>query len=199
MNIFKKIKALYYKENLTMLAKLYKTDKTGSHYYTPHYQLHFQEFRTKPIHLLEIGIGGYENPKAGGESLRMWKRFFPKGNIYGIDIYDKKDFEEERIKIFQGSQIDKPFLNQLVLNIPALDIIIDDGSHINEHVIESFRILFPFLKNGGIYVIEDTQTSYWQNYGGDSNNLNNSKTLMCFFKSLIDGLNYKEGSIKKIV
>ena len=58
-----------------------------------------------------------------------------------------------------------------------LDIIIDDGSHINEHVIRTFQYLFPKLKPGGIYVVEDTQTSYRQDYGGDDKNLNNDKEL----------------------
>lgn len=72
------------------------------------------------------------------------------------------------------------------------EIIIDDGSHINEHVIETFKFLFPLLKVGGIYVVEDTQTSYWADYGGDSNNLNNSATMLNFFKGFVDSLNHKE-------
>ena len=73
-----------------------------------------------------------------------------------------------------------------------MNIIIDDGSHINEHVIETFRILFPRLKDCGIYIIEDTQTSYWVDFGGDSKNLDNPKTMMNFFKSLADSLNNEE-------
>lgn len=83
-------------------------------------------------------------------------------------------------------------MDSVANRIGEIDIIIDDGSHINEHVIETFKFLFPKLKNGGIYVIEDTQTSYWKDLGGDSENLNNPKTMMNFFKSLIDSLNSKE-------
>jgi demethylmacrocin O-methyltransferase len=53
-------------------------------------------------------------------------------------------------------------------------------------------MLFPKLNDGGIYVIEDTQTSYWKDFGGDSDDLNNPKTMMNFFKSLTDSLNNKE-------
>jgi len=70
--------------------------------------------------------------------------------------------------------------------------MIDDGSHLNEHVITSFRTLFPLLAEDGIYVIEDTQTSYWPKFGGDSYNLNNANTIMNFLKTLTDGLNYEE-------
>ena len=126
----------------------------------------------------------------------MWKKYFPFGRIYSIDIYDKSKLQENRIKIFKGSQIDQIFLGKITKKIKTLDIIIDDGSHLNEHVITSFKILFPKLKDGGIYVIEDTQTSYWEDFGGNSNDLTNSNTMMNFFKSLTDSLNNKEFIIK---
>lgn len=45
------------------------------------------------------------------------------------------------------------------------DIIIDDGSHMVRHVIASFEALFPYLRRGGLYIIEDLHTSYWKRYG----------------------------------
>jgi demethylmacrocin O-methyltransferase len=191
-NLLNNIKSIGYGYNLTKLGQIYGTDKTGSHFYTPHYETHFKRFKYKRINLLEIGVGGYERPDLGGESLRMWKRYFPFANIYSIDIYDKNKIQEKRITIFKGSQIDSSFLNSVINEIGELDIIIDDGSHINKHVIMSFKILFPKLKDGGVYVIEDTQTSYWKDYGGDSINLNNPNTTMNFFKKLTDSLNNKE-------
>ena len=50
------------------------------------------------------------------------------------------------------------------------DIIIDDGSHLNRHVVKSFQVLFPLLADDGIYVAEDTQTAYWPGEGGSSDN-----------------------------
>lgn len=191
-NLFNDFKTIGSGSNLGRLAKVYETDKTRGHSYTPHYQLHFRKFKFRRINLLEIGAGGYENPNAGGNSLRMWKRYFPFGKIFSIDIYDKSPLRENRVKIFQGSQVDENFLNKITGEIGGIDIIIDDGSHVNEHVIETFRLLFPKLNDGGIYVVEDTQTSYWEPYGGDSENLNNPKTLMNFFKSFTDSLNNKE-------
>ena len=178
--------------NLNILGTIYGTDKTGSHFYLTHYMTHLNRFKYKSINLLEIGVGGYENPHSGGESLRMWKKYFPFGKIFGLDIYDKSSLQENRIKIFKGSQVDKDFLNVVSDYIGGIDIIIDDGSHINEHVIETFNILFPKLKVGGIYIIEDTQTSYWQDFGGDSKDLNNPKTMMNYFKGLTDSLNNQE-------
>jgi demethylmacrocin O-methyltransferase len=57
--------------------------------------------------------------------------------------------------------VDLPFLDSVLAEHGAPELIIDDGSHINEHIITTFKHLFPRLKEGGYYVIEDTQTSYW--------------------------------------
>jgi hypothetical protein len=178
--------------NLNMLACIYKSDKWGKHWYTKHYHSQFKYLKFRRIKLLEIGAGGYHFPFTGGNSLRMWKRYFPFGRIYSLDIYDKSYLNENRIKIFQGNQADENILNTIFEEIGEPDIIIDDGSHINEHVIKTFICLFPKLKNGGIYAIEDTETSYWPDYGGDSQNLNNPSTVMNFFKSLTDCLNHQE-------
>tara|TARA_R100000935_G_C2823686_1_gene161118 strand:+ start:183 stop:953 length:771 start_codon:yes stop_codon:yes gene_type:complete len=187
-----KIYASRHPHDLNKLAAIFRTDKFGNHSYTQHYQTHFSSFKDKKISLLEIGVGGYDNPIYGGHSLRMWKSYFKKGKIYSIDIFDKNKLQEPRIKIFQGSQIDIDFLNKVLEEIGELSIIIDDGSHVNDHVIQSFDLLFPKLKTGGIYVIEDTQTSYWPNYGGTSTVLNSQKSIMGYFKSLLDGLNHAE-------
>ena len=189
---WRSIKAIFFMYNLNSLATIHKTDKNRYHFYTQHYQLHFRPFQFKKINLLEIGVGGYENPISGGESLRMWKSFFPFAKITSLDIFDKSFFQESRIKIFKGSQVDETFLEILCNQTGNFDIIIDDGSHINEHVIKSFEFLFPKLKKGGIYVIEDTQTSYWEDYGGNSKDLNMEGTIYHYFKSLIDSLNNVE-------
>jgi len=189
---------LLFGRNLSTLAVIYNTDKyrVGGHYYAPHYQNHLKKFKYKKINLLEIGVGGYSDPDAGGESLRMWKRYFPFGKIFSLDIYDKSPHNERRIKIFQGSQVDRQFLDEVIKQMEnSVDIIIDDGSHINEHVITTFEYLFPRLKDGGIYVIEDTQTSYWPEMGGSSQELNHPDTMMTFFKQIPDCLNHVEFKI----
>ncbi len=84
-----RLKARFLQSNLPALATLFGTDKWGVHRYAQHYQTHFKAFRSRLINLLEIGVGGNDNPRLGGASLRMWKPFFPKGKIYGIDIFDK--------------------------------------------------------------------------------------------------------------
>jgi demethylmacrocin O-methyltransferase len=182
--------------NLNLLAMVFGTDKNRQHNYTKYYSKHFRRFRFKKIKLLEIGVGGYEDPLTGGESLRMWKQYFPIGKIVALDIFDKSTLQENRIKIYQGSQIDPEILSRIAAENGEFDIIIDDGSHINSHIITTFQLLFPKLKEGGIYVIEDIQTSYWKEYGGCSPNLNSPETAINFFKTLVDGLNYTEYQMK---
>ena len=178
--------------DLAFLAGYFNTDKMGNHFYAPHYMTHFRAFRRRRIKLLEIGVGGVAAPDFGGHSLRMWKRYFPRAEIYSVDIYDKSALEESRIRIFRGSQIDPGLWAEVFKEVGEFDLIIDDGSHVNRHVLETFRMLFPRLKSGGIYVIEDTQTSYWPNYEGDGCTLDNPATQMNFYKRLVDGLNYQE-------
>ena len=178
-------------KNLTELAKYYKTDKWGGHNYTPRYQTHFEHLRDKPINLLEIGIGGYKRDGAGGASLRMWKAFFPKAQIVGIDIEDKSFVDEDRIRSYQGDQTDPELLHRVNDECGPFDIIIDDGSHRSAHIIATFAILFPLLAENGIYVVEDTQTSYWPERGG-SDDRYDPNTSMAMLKNLCDGLNFME-------
>lgn len=187
---------LFYQHDLTKLALLLGSDKEGIHHYTQHYQHHFGKLRRRQLNVLEIGIGGYDDPKQGGHSLRMWKTYFPHSHIFGIDIYDKTYHDEPRISTFKGSQTDETFLQDVINNIGSVDIIIDDGSHYNDHVITTFNILFPKLNHHGIYVVEDLQTSYWddvagQHWGG-SKDLAAPHTSMNYFKRLVDGLNHEE-------
>jgi hypothetical protein len=191
--------SLIYRKNLRQLALAFGSDKEGLHFFAGHYQRHFEHLRRCSVNLLEIGIGGFQNPQKGGNSLRMWKAYFPKGRIFGLDIFDKSPHDEGRIKTFKGSQVDEEFLKKVVNEIGELDIIVDDGSHQNEHVIQTFKILFPFLKPYGIYVIEDLQTSYWDEVWGEkwggSSDLKAPHTSMNFLKGLVDGLNYEEFTI----
>ena len=147
--IIKDFLGLLFFNNLKVLAHIYKTDKRG-HDYLENYQRHFSSLRFARINLLEIGIGGYDDPKAGGNSLRMWKKFFPFGRVHGIDIVDKSALAERRIQIHQGSQTDLSFLETMIGKVLPVTIIIDDGSHVSKDVITTFKFLFPKLRKRGM-------------------------------------------------
>lgn len=177
--------------DMARLARHFGTDKWGTHRYAQHYEDHFRRFKTDRFTLLEIGIGGYSREKLGGASLRMWKAFFPQAQIFGLDLQDKAFVEEDRIRAYQGSQTNEPLLRTIVGDAENLQIIVDDGSHRPEHIRRTFEVLFPFLPAGGLYAIEDTQTSYWPRFGG-SLDLDDPDTSMGMVKRMVDGLNYEE-------
>jgi hypothetical protein len=183
----KELKIIGYGSDLDKLARAYGTDKIGAHFYTQHYSRYFAPIRKRRMTILEIGVGGYDDPMEGGESLRMWKRYFPNSQIVGIDLYDKSRLAERRIDTIQCDQTDAAQLTEISRRYGGFDIVIDDGSHLNEHVIRTFQILFLLLKNPGYYVIEDLQTAYWPSWGGFK-----GTSSMDFLKSLLDGLNYVE-------
>jgi hypothetical protein len=179
--------------DLSGLAVLFGSDKWSRfNQHTAHYEPHLRPLRDRPLKILEIGIGGYRDPQHGGASLRMWKRYFHRSLVYGLDIVDKSSIAEQRIDVVQGDQADQQFLANLSERSGPFDVIIDDGSHYCADVIASFTALFPRLRMGGIYVVEDTATSYWPDYGGSTDNKSDVSTTMGFFKSLVDGLNYEE-------
>lgn len=177
---------------LGALARRFGSDKWGDHFYTPHYERHFAPFRDQRIKLLEIGIGGFESPTAGGESLRMWKHYFRRGLVYGIDIFDKSALDEPRIRTVQGDQSDAALLAQVVRDHGPFDIVIDDGSHVSGHVLASFQALFPALVDGGLYAIEDLQTAYWPGWNGGATDTADPTTTTGFLKSLIDSLHHQD-------
>jgi hypothetical protein len=123
----------------------------------------------------------------------MWRDYFPNGRIYGLDYFPKPGVADERIRTYQGSQADPLAVAPIITDTPnrLFDIIIDDGSHRSEHVICSFLMLFPYVSEGGWYVVEDTQTSYLPHFGG-STDLSAQFTTNGFFKRMVDGVNWRE-------
>ena len=182
--------ATHLRPSLERLATEYRTDQWCKRRYAPHYERHFTPLRSISFTLLEIGVGG-DREGTGGASLRVWKHFFPKAQIIGLDLHDKPVVNEKRIITYQGSQTDADLLRTIARKHRPLKIIIDNGSHRPEHVRATFAILFPLLSDGGIYAIEDTQTSYWPRFGG-SVDLKDPATTMGMIKDLLDGLNHEE-------
>jgi hypothetical protein len=178
--------------DLDLLAALYGTDKFGEHEYTPVYEELMRASRRKAVRLLEVGVGGYAGA-LGGESLRMWESYFRRGRIYGIDLYDKTALSGGRVQVFQCSQVDAPKLASLGKELGPFDFIIDDGSHLNAHQIETFGILWPHVKDGGTYIVEDVQTSYWPAFGGGAlGTPGYAQSCMQWFKNVADSVNLPE-------
>jgi hypothetical protein len=116
--------------------------------YLRKYEDLFAPLRDQKFNLIEIGV-------FNGTSLKMWKSFFPRATIVGIDINPAcTRHAEERVVIKIGSQEDPELLAKISARYPPT-IIIDDGSHVAHHIIYTFERLYPSLLPGGFYVVED--------------------------------------------
>jgi hypothetical protein len=130
------------------------TDKITHHGYDRFYPLFLDKIRDISGAILEIGIEKHH-------SLKMWLTYFPYAFIYGLDI--GVEFEEERVRVFKADQSSNTDLATVLnmINRPV-HFIIDDGSHIPEHQIATFNFFFRYLlEPGGVYIVEDIETSYW--------------------------------------
>jgi hypothetical protein len=159
----------------------------------------FAPLRDEPITLLELGWGEWDpdrkdhaNPNNGGRSARAWRDYFtnPEAHIAVVDVEPKVN-TAPGVSLFQGDQTDPEFLRSVYLQTGRFDIIIDDASHISSMTIESFKILWPYMKPGGLYCVEDLHSSYHDYYFGPLEAARNPAehgglTAVAFFKRLAD-------------
>lgn len=154
--------------NLTDLADGFGSDKGSTkHRYTELYQMLFLPYRDRAINFLEMGllIGGPEHgnspdrPTNDLPSIRMWMEYFPKAKIHGLDVSDFSWFKDKRFSFFRCDMDERDNIAKASAKMPDMDIIIDDASHASHHQQYGFLELFPRLKSGGMYIIEDMR---WQ-------------------------------------
>lgn len=168
----KSTKELFYKLSLP---------STKWQHYFDIYDRYLVPFIGLSPNVLEIGVDK-------GGSLELWHNFFENAKIYAIDINsDVRNIHFPfSVDIEIGDQTDKEFLQNYVYSKPDFDIIIDDGGHYMDQQLMSLIYLFPKLKHGGIYIIEDVHTSYSQGYNGGFRNPN---SFLEHCKSLVELLN----------
>ncbi len=146
------------KNELTLLANRYLTDKGDeymcAHNYTQHYHNIFNTLKDKPLNILEIGLN--RSNTLSIPSLEMYKTYFSNATLYGFDIMPEFmafNDPDSRINIVIGDQSNPQDLQ--LLNQHSFDIIIDDGYHASMHQQISFKNLWSCVVPGGIYIVED--------------------------------------------
>lgn len=109
------------------------------------------------LSILELGAG---IPPYVGASMRCWKSYFGDGSDFHVaDLLPEViELQAEGFHAHQGDLGDVRFLNSLAAT--AWDFVLDDASHLWHHQVFAFRRLFPSVKSGGIYIVEDLCTSF---------------------------------------
>jgi hypothetical protein len=147
----------------TLTEAARNTDKGPSlHHYTEVYERFLFDLKDAPVKIFEIGV-------AQGGSLEMWQEYFPKATITAIDIEPKTKYDTARVKTFVADQANREALKKVTDAAGKdFDILLDDGGHTMEQQQVSLGMLFPYVKPGGYYILEDVHTSIpalWPNYG----------------------------------
>ena len=178
---------------MTKLKDLYQnhTGKVSDKWfiYLKEYEDKLSQYQKLPIRFFEIGI-------LNGGSLEIFSKYFSNAElILGCDIDQKcKDlnFDETNIKLIVGDVNDERIKNQ-VIQYSKFDIILDDGSHNSDDVVGAFCNYFNYLKEGGLYIIEDLHCSYWHEHKGG---LFFPISSINFLKKLVDIVNHEHWGVE---
>ncbi|WP_434151170.1 glycosyltransferase [Methylocaldum gracile subsp. desertum] len=159
--------------------------------YLTEYGRLFDDYRDKPVRLLEIGI-------QNGGSLEIWSKYFSNASVLiGCDINPDcacLTYDDPRIAVIVGDANSGEISERIFLHCPQFDIVIDDGSHLSSDIIRSFSLYFPRLAEGGLFVAEDLHCSYWSQFEGG---LFDPYSSISFFKRLADVINHEHWGVPK--
>lgn len=201
------------KQLINELGTKYKTDKINEHHsfagknYLDIYDLYFSPLKNKDVKMLEIGI-------REGSSLRTFRDYFKNGHIIGLDINPETAFTEPKISTYIGSQSSSVSIEKIFKDHPIINIVLDDGSHVNELTIASFNLIFKKLPTGSFYIIEDMACTYLEeNLEGDIirggwpgmalndpsvKMVNKREDMNQLFYKIIKDLDYRQGEVEFI-
>lgn len=169
-------------KSLHEIGLAHGTDKATYHDYTLLYGELLAGFRSEPCNILELGWGGYGGSLGpGGESARMWVEAFPEAQVFVIDNDPGPGKVPDRCELIVGDQSNADVIDTLAARCGGFDVVVDDASHIGRLSRGSFEIIWPHVRPGGWYFIEDLFTSYMSEFEGHSGD-----TAVDLLKSLVD-------------
>jgi hypothetical protein len=175
------------REKIIEIGKKAGTDKIAHHGYDRFYHRHLRILKEKnDFSIIEIGFGD-------GSSVKFWRELFPKSFLYCFDR--DVTISGSGFSVLKCDQSDASALKRSADKISRpVHLIIDDGSHLPTHQISTFNYLFKnVLQDGGIYIIEDIETSYWRYfdvYGYKTRyGIYHPKSSIEIFKKTIDLIN----------
>ena len=104
--------------------------------------------------MVEIGV-------FSGGSFMMWREYFgSQAQLHGVDIQPAcRVYAGDGLRIFIGDQADPGFWRDFLREVPAFDIVIDDGGHEAREQVETLEALLPHLRPGGVFLCEDIHST----------------------------------------
>lgn len=177
---------------MTELEQIFYQSEHSSDKWQPYfsvYERHLSKFRNDEINLVEVGV------QKGG-SLDMWGNYFTKAHITGIDIDEECAnlvYKNPNIQVVIGNQEQPKFWDTFLVD-REIDVFIDDGGHTMHGQTLTFEKVFPKIKLGGVYICEDTHTSYMPGYGGG---FVGRRTFTKYARELVDVLHMDWANVKR--
>lgn len=158
-----------------------RADQVGrGHDYLRVYEKFLEPHRRTATRMLEIGV-------QRGSSVRMWRDYFEKATIFGLDIAESaRNSAGDRIEIRLVDQSDAKALSAFAVANGPFDVIVEDGSHIWGHQITSLQTLLGHVRPGGVYIVEDLHTSYSPSFAGEGGPTAVDYLIGCFEKVIGD-------------
>ena len=187
-------------------ANIFKLNQKPGHGFSIYYEKKLEAFKNKNLNILEIG-------SYAGASAAAFIKYLPKSKVYCFDInisnfkYKSENINVYGIDINNQKKVVKT-LNKIFSeqNFNQFDLIIDDGSHYLSDILISLKFFFKYVKNEGLYIIEDYKHPNYYKYNRNIDhllvdqvlvNLNNKKS---FISNIFNDDDQKEliNSIKMI-
>eukprot|EP01065_Artemidia_motanka_P017000 TRINITY_DN20572_c0_g1_i1.p1 TRINITY_DN20572_c0_g1~~TRINITY_DN20572_c0_g1_i1.p1 ORF type:complete len:386 (+),score=76.17 TRINITY_DN20572_c0_g1_i1:73-1158(+) len=195
------------------------TDKVLPHRYDAMYSKYVTPMSGGAVRMLEIGLG-CNMPHGPGHSAVLWRALLGAGLDYFVmeldrctakwfDTIDRaersraytaeeaewaRSLVRDQKRVFWGDQSDPVFLQKVRSGLPGeLDVVIDDGGHAMHHQLNSFEHLFPAVRPGGVYVIEDLETSFYprREWGGTVRAQRAEATTVGYLRRLLNDLHWR--------
>jgi len=152
------------------------------------YEELLSQYRGKSITFVEVGV-------LNGGSLFMWRNFFgPQARIIGIDFNPlAKRWEQDGFEIHIGSQSSPNFWKTFFSEVGPVDVLLDDGGHTNEQQIVTTHEAIPFIKDGGLLLVEDVHASYFRDFGNPS-----KYSFINYAKQFVDVVNSRFPGVQPV-
>ncbi len=132
------------------------SDRESNHSYGDTYESLFPD-RDEVELVMEVGV-------ADGSGMLAFRDIFPRATIVGMDIH-QTTAHGERIEFHFGDQRSQRDCENAAAG-RQFDLIVEDATHKLENTLLTLLYLWPFVKPGGLYVVEE-----WDNVGGLRNNI----------------------------